>query len=100
MNQPNDKQKPRVVVSRLIVWLGFAVLLGSMGLFERYSSTRPTSPNPEQGRIYEEDDHGHYFYLTREEHSLLNTMLIAAPVLLMVGALVDPVRWFRRRSAP
>jgi hypothetical protein len=100
MNQPNAKQKPRVVVSRLILWLSLVMWLGSFGLFERYSSTRPTFPNPEQGRMYEEDDHGHYFYLTRKEHSRLMTLMIAAPVLSMVGALMDPMRWFRRRPAP
>ncbi len=98
MNQLSDTRKLRLVVSKIIVCLAVLVWFGFAGLFVHYSRTRPTVPNLDEGRTYEENQHGSYFYLTREEHSRLMTLMITAPVLFVAGALIG--RWWPGRPRP
>lgn len=75
--------------------LGLAALFtwfGSMFLFEHYSYTRPTVENAAQGRVYLQNNHGYYTYLTAKEHYLLLLLMIAAAVLFICGALIDRYR--------
>jgi hypothetical protein len=101
MNQLSDTRKLRLILSKIILCLSLVVWFGFAGLFEHYCHTRPTVPNLDEGRTYEENQHGYYFYLTKEEHSRLMTLMIAAPVLFAAGALIDPVRrWWPGRPTP
>jgi hypothetical protein len=80
--------------------LGVLVWFGCIGLFERYSYTRPTVENRAEGRVYVQNNHGHYTYLTAHEHFLLIFLGVAALALFLTGSLVDPEHrmWQRWRA--
>jgi hypothetical protein len=61
MNQLSDTWKLRLVLSKIIACLAVVVWFGFAGLFEHYSRTRPAVPNLDEGRTYEENQHGSCF---------------------------------------
>jgi len=67
--------------SRLIRVLGlssFVLWLGVAGLWFQYDGTRPSSPEPENGRVHSLSTHGHVVYLTLREYVLLNGLWMTA----------------------
>jgi hypothetical protein len=90
-----ENRKKSKLPENAVRMLGLAALLtwfGSMFLFEHYSYTRPTVENAAQGRVYLQNNHGYYTYLTAKEHYLLMLLMIAAGVLFVCGALIDRYR--------
>ena len=81
----------------VVLWFSF------IGLFEHYSHTRPTVKNPNEGRTYEQNNHGYYTYLNAREHSRLTMLEIISPILFLAGSLVDPElrkkMWHWRRNS-
>lgn len=71
----------------LIVWLSFIYL------FLQYDATRPTVPQPAQGRVYSSNNHGHVVYLNTREEDSLHSLQIGAFSLFVIAALMD---YFRR----
>jgi hypothetical protein len=78
----------------VIIWFGF------IGLFEQYSYTRPITPKENEGRVYQQNNHGHITYLTAQEQLRLQLLEFSAPVLFIAGLLIDPHRkmWRWRNS--
>lgn len=91
----------REIAARILLCSGLGAWFGFIGLFERYSYTRPTVKSPAVGRTYQQNNHGHYTYLTAEEHFRLNALQVVAAVLFLTGSLVDPERrmWRWRRNS-
>src|SRR5260370_21284196 len=54
----------------------------------------PSSPRPDQGRIYALNDHGHYTYMSRQEYVLQRfpfwLYLFCIPALAAIQHFVDP----------
>lgn len=73
---------------KILGWAALLVWLASIYLFLQYDATRPTSPQPAQGRIYSSNNHGHVTYLTNREENYLNGLAIAAFSLFTVAALM------------
>jgi hypothetical protein len=98
--KPRAERSFRVMIARILLYSSLALWLSFIGLFEHYSQTRPTVENLSEGRTYKQNNHGYYTYLTSGEHSRLRILGIVAPVLFLVGSLVDPERrmWRWRRS--
>jgi len=71
----------------LIVWLSFIYL------FLQYDATRPTAPQPAQGRVYSSNNHGHVVYLNTREEDSLNSLQIGAFSFFVIAALIN---YFRR----
>jgi hypothetical protein len=86
------REKLRERVARGLVWLAAVVWFGFIGLFEVYSYTRPTLLEKTEGRVYEQNNHGHITFLTAQEHFRLELLEFSAPVLFLAGALIDPKR--------
>lgn len=72
----------------------FALLLwaSSLSLFYQYDATRPTSPEPFEGRVFSQNNHGHVVYLTAEENLRTNFMNWVAFGIFMIGALIQHVQ--------
>jgi hypothetical protein len=54
--------------------LGLFAFLAGVVLFTQFSSTRPREPRPNEGRVYQLNNHGTISYLTRDEHLLVETL--------------------------
>ncbi|MFY9730924.1 MAG: hypothetical protein WB723_13015 [Candidatus Acidiferrales bacterium] len=50
---------------KILGWAALLVWLASIYLFLQYDATRPTSPQPAQGRIYSSNNHGHVTYFEK-----------------------------------
>jgi hypothetical protein len=61
----------------------------------------PSSPRPEEGRIYPLNNHGHYTYMNSSEWYILEFALNGTPILLLTFAaiqyLVDPFGEIRKK---
>ena len=101
IEKTGNGHRSRHVTARILIYLSLALWLSFIGLFERYSYTRPTVQNPTEGRTYQQNNHGYYTYLNDGEHFRLTVLEIAAPVLFLTGSLVDPERriWRWRRNS-
>jgi len=80
----------RETAAKILAGLALFIWLCFFGLFEHYSYTRPTTRNPIDGRVYQQNNHGYYTYLTEQEHSRLTILEITAPVLFLMGLLIHP----------
>lgn len=82
----------RVVVSLAVMaWIGF------LGLWLRYSDTRPTLELPAQGRLYPLNTHGHIVYLTRHELQIWRLLGVGAVVLVVVAGAIQFMAKKRQR---
>ena len=72
----------------------FALLLwaSSLFLFYQYDATRPTSPQPFEGRVFSQNNHGHVVYLTAEEDFRTDLMNWVAFGIFMIGFLIQHVQ--------
>lgn len=80
---------PKILAwSSLIIWLSFIYL------FLQYDATRPTTPQPAEGRLYSSNNHGHVTYLTKQEEDYLDSLQVGAFSLFALAALMD---YFQRK---
>jgi hypothetical protein len=70
----------------LVIWFSHFLL------FYQYDGTRPAAPQPNEGRVFQQNNHGHYVYLTAEEEFRINFMRGTAFALFMAGFLVQHIR--------
>jgi len=85
-------RKLREIMARVLLYSALLVWFSSMFLFEHYSYTRPAIENQAEGRIYVQNNHGYYTYLTAKEHYLLVLLMVSAGVLFLSGSLLYPER--------
>jgi len=69
----------------LLLIFGFIGFFGGMFIDEYYAKNRPSEPAPEQGRVYEQDDHGRFVYLTKYEHTLEKGLIVGGWVIAACG---------------
>ncbi len=72
----------------LLLIIGAVGLFGSGYLSYRFHQSLPTRAAPSTGRIYPNDEHGRYVYLTHEEHFALSTLQWIAGTGLALGSLL------------
>jgi hypothetical protein len=70
-------------VSALATWFGF------IGLFYHYDATRPTVPQPSEGRTYPSNNHGHIVYLSEHDKNQLQLLQVIAFCLVVPGILLE-----------
>jgi hypothetical protein len=65
-----NKRHARIakVAGSILSCLGLGVWLFHLYVFDVYDKTRPVTPDVSSGRIYEQNNHGHKVYLTKEEY--------------------------------
>jgi len=68
----NRKRLGKFVMTASIL-TGF---VGGGGLWNHYAFTRPSEPQPENGRIYRLSTHGSVAYLTMSENVLLSAVTV------------------------
>jgi hypothetical protein len=76
------------VVVKVLAPMALAVWLGFIYLFLQYDATRPTVRQPEQGRVYTLNNHGHVVYLTGHEQENLDHLEWLAFVLFAIAFLI------------
>ena len=99
-----DRKHAKVakVAGSILCFLGLGIWLFHLYAFEVYDRTRPVTADASSGRIYEQNNHGHIVYLTREEDlrlwwlSMLFVGLFGSGFLL-IGVFTDG---FQRRKEP
>ena len=80
--------KPSRRTQRILKLAGvvsLALWMGGIALSFQYDGTRPTMPQPDKGRTYALNSHGHVVYLTRSEWVQLNGLLGLGWVGLATG---------------
>jgi hypothetical protein len=58
-------------------------------LFLQYDATRPSVRQPEQGRVYGSNNHGHVVYLTDREQENLNNLELLAGCFALAAFVID-----------
>ncbi len=84
-----DTPFPRFIkfLSRFLAFLALATWFGFIGLFYHFDATRPTVPQPSEGRNYPSNNHGHVVYLSEQDEHQLH-LLELAPFYLFVTGMV------------
>ena len=77
-----------VIVLATVGLTGFFV---SFGVFHHLQNVSPTKPFAAAGQIYQLNDHGYLFYVTREQYLLFH-MLLGGIVLGTLAAILN-YRW-------
>jgi hypothetical protein len=88
----------REIIGGILFLLGFAIWIFHFWVFFKYDDTRPRQPDPSAGRIYAQNNHGHYVYLTRSEASnvtwlRISTFGLAGSAFLIFYVFGDGIEW-------
>jgi hypothetical protein len=78
-------------LARIMAASAVAIWFGYIGLFQRYSATRPRSAQPEVGRIYSINNHGTIAYLDKSENLWLWVTSASAVAIFIAAIALD--RW-------
>ena len=76
------------LLGTVLVVAGMGSFFYSLLYFERLKASSPIEPLPEQGRMYQEDDHGHYFYVTNREDTIFTVLCFGGWGVILSGCLV------------
>ena len=85
----SSSSKQLVAIGHVLAWLSLATWMCAIYLFIQYDATRPTVPQPAEGRIYDSNNHGHVVYLNSKEEDTLDCLGIGAFVLFGMAALIS-----------
>ena len=77
-----------------------AVWLGSAGVFFQLAGSRPRTPNPALGQIYELQDKGHVVYISLGDAVLFYGMMLIAAAGGITAAVIGRRVQASRRSSP
>lgn len=92
MKLPLAGGRYRRLARRVSIILGLSALFTFFGfvyVFGQYDATRPTRPEVSAGRIYRQDNHGHYVYLTKAERWERNELAVVAGCLAGAALAVE-----------
>jgi len=64
----------KITLIKVLGWSSFVLWVGFIGLTFQYVGTRPSSPEPETGRVYALNSHGHVVYVTLRENVFLSAL--------------------------
>lgn len=84
----SNSSKRLVTIAHILAWLSLGTWMFFIYLFLQYDATRPTVPQPTEGRIYDSNNHGHVVYLTAKEEGNLQYLQIGAFVIFGIAALM------------
>jgi hypothetical protein len=85
------KSSRKSLLAKIANALAALCFVGVFALWEEYAFTRPTFPQPSQGRTYDLNTHGHIVFLTlRELSSLYMLGLIGVAFLIAALAIINP----------
>jgi hypothetical protein len=70
---------------KVVMMVGFFAWISYLCLTLYYGFSRPTVAQPDAGRIYAVNNHGHVAYLTNREVANLHLLLEASGALTAVG---------------
>ncbi len=92
--QPSKSTKFLLKKSLVIamITVGFASFVLMLGLFFYLQVHSPSTPSPATGQVYQLNDHGYYFYVSKTE-SILQDVLFFAFAIFGVGAGILNVYW-------
>jgi hypothetical protein len=76
------------VIGAAMTALGLFAFLAGIVLFTQFSSTRPREPRPNEGRVYQLNNHGTVVYLTYDEHALIEAMHYMSWMAALGGTLL------------
>ena len=91
-------RKPAKIIGCLFGYSAIAVWFFALWLFFRYDDTRPRQPDPSEGHVYAQSNHGHIVYLTKTEASNITNLRItsfglAGAAMLTLYAFGDGIEW-------
>jgi hypothetical protein len=95
----HDSAKRATLVGKLIIRVGVLAWFGYLSLYLYYGFSRPTSKQPDSGRFYPLDTHGHVAYLTLPEINNLHYVRDAAVGLFLVACTMALVIKLRERKS-
>ena len=72
----------------VLVVAGMCSFFYSLLYFERLKTSSPIQPLPEQGKTYQKDDHGHYFYVTKGEETIFTVLCFGGWGVTLCGSLI------------
>ena len=75
-------RKPAEMLGKIFGFSALAIWFFSFYVFYQYDATRPVVANVSVGRVYPQNNHGHYVYLTGEEARHIESLRVLAFVLL------------------
>lgn len=71
-------RKPAKIIGGIFAFSAVAVWIFHFWVFFNYDDTRPRRPDPSEGRIYAQNNHGHIVYLTKAEASNITDLRITS----------------------
>jgi hypothetical protein len=72
--------------------IGFVSFFSAIGLFQYFATNSPTGLPIETGRVYQLNNHGHFFFVTAAEYWLFQILLYGGWALGAVAAALN-YRW-------
>lgn len=75
--------------SGLLAFLALESWFGFIGLFLHYDVTRPTVRQPNAGKVYPSNNHGHVVYLSEQDEHRLNLLQGVALSLFVIAVMLD-----------
>ncbi len=96
-----DSSTRRITLfAKVIIRVGFFAWVSFACLWLYYGFSRPTSEQPEVGRLHRLDTHGHVAYLTHREMTNLHVLRgTAIGLFLIAGAMALVIKMRQRRNA-
>jgi hypothetical protein len=86
-----------VTFAKIVIRVGFFAWVCYLCLWLYYGFSRPTVAQPNEGRVYALDTHGHVAYLTSREVSNLHVLLQASGGLIAMAVAVAIVAKINER---
>jgi hypothetical protein len=77
-----------IYITKVLAWMALGIWLSFIYLTLQYDATRPTVPQPSEGRIYDLNNHGHVVYLNSGEQDNLHYLQGAALAFFLTAFIV------------
>ena len=77
--------------------IDLATFLASFVFYYHLMQISPTAPNPAARQLYELNEHGHLFYVTRGQHSTFFALLLGGWGLGFVGIVLRQLWRLRQK---
>ena len=85
---------------RILGACSLAVWMGSAGVFFHYDGSRPETPNPALGQVYELSNKGHVVYISFGDAALFYGLMLAAAAGAITTIAISRRMQESRRSSP
>ena len=100
MTSTDNSARMVTLFAKIIIRVGVLAWFSFLGLYLYYGFSRPTSEQPESGRLYVLNTHGHVAYLTRQEITNLHLLQgVGVGLFLVAGAMALIIK-LRQRESP